>query len=431
MSCSAAALAVSKGPETSKRFFIDDDIFHEQFLSCSVCHERYNQKERAPKLLICNHTFCLTCLLTIYDTPKKPHLPYRPVEDNIYRTLDCPMCRKANFLNRKSIMELPSDHHVVQMMDFLAQTARNSKQVCIKHDWQPVNFFCKKCFVPICRDCTVVDHKEVDGHAISDISKAMRDYSTELIALEIRSKDIFHKLKRRSDGLVNASKRLNILGRQIKKEIQHAFAEYQQDLQQRQESLTSKVTDMIKEQKSKIQSRFDSVCEKSEEVQKLNDEFQASRANNDVYKIFSLAQQIKNGEDVFSEMASLDDNELFLSFEFNRQGEGCFLTDLSDLGEIESKVDTSLKETLSDQELLDLGEHKEVESFGRLQPQLRAFSHTETQDYDSDEDDSIATEYDDAFRRMNLQAFSQEDCNSEEEDALDLDLQRFIDEFQE
>ncbi|KAK0046336.1 tripartite motif-containing protein 3 [Biomphalaria pfeifferi] len=103
MSRSAAALAVSRGPETSKSFFIDEDIFHEQFLSCSVCNEGYNQKERAPKLLTCNHTFCLTCLLTIYDQPKEPHLPYRPVEDKIFRTLNFQMCRKANLLNGKSI----------------------------------------------------------------------------------------------------------------------------------------------------------------------------------------------------------------------------------------------------------------------------------------------------------------------------------------
>ena len=47
---------------------------------CSVCLERYNIKNRMPKILHCGHTFCKECL---YSTKQK--------SNNI---LECPICRK-------------------------------------------------------------------------------------------------------------------------------------------------------------------------------------------------------------------------------------------------------------------------------------------------------------------------------------------------
>uniref|UniRef100_A0A2C9L229 RING-type domain-containing protein n=1 Tax=Biomphalaria glabrata TaxID=6526 RepID=A0A2C9L229_BIOGL len=358
----AAAAAASGGPETSRSLVVDEAVFEEQFLRCPVCHERYNQNELAPKSLPCNHTFCLPCLTQIYDHSLQPlRRSTLRMDEAMEGTLKCPTCRVEIFLNRKKIKELPNDHRVIQMMDFLAQAVSKSQQVCMKHDRQPVNFFCKKCLVPVCRDCTVLDHKEVDGHAIADISEAMRENSTEFTGVENRSKEILEKLKRRSDALANASKRLDILDRQIKREIKDAFIEYRLHLEKRQEYLTSMVTHMIKEQKNKINSRFVSVCESGAQLQKLYDDFKACRENNDIRKIFPVAQQIKDGEGVFSEMANLDDNELFHSCEFDSQGEGCFLADLSGLGEIKSKVDPSLKETISAQQLLLLEMEEQTE----------------------------------------------------------------------
>ena len=47
---------------------------------CSICLERYNTKNKTPKILHCGHTFCKECL---YNSKKK--------SNNI---LSCPICRK-------------------------------------------------------------------------------------------------------------------------------------------------------------------------------------------------------------------------------------------------------------------------------------------------------------------------------------------------
>ncbi|KAI8761760.1 tripartite motif-containing protein 3, partial [Biomphalaria glabrata] len=353
----SAALDASNSPATNRILFVDENKFLEEFLSCSLCHERYNQKERAPKLLTCNHTFCLTCLLKTYEHAKELY----PVDDSVSRFLQCPICRKDKFFSRKSIKALPNDHRVIQMTDFLAQITRNSPQVCTRHKWQPINFFCKKCLMPICRDCTVIDHKEVDGHTLSDISEAMQENLSGLIDLEIKSGANINKLRQKLHALDVTSKRLDTLNRNIICEIEHAFKEYRMQLTKRQTYLTSKATDMIKEQKNTIKSRFDSVFENTDELQKLYDDFKDSRANNDVLKIFSLAQQLRNRENGLSEMASLDDNELFQSCKFDSQGEDRFLADISDLGEIKSIVDPSLKESIIKSTFFDFEKYKKKE----------------------------------------------------------------------
>ncbi|KAH9519290.1 hypothetical protein Btru_075189 [Bulinus truncatus] len=348
----ASASTSASAQETSRSLVVDEAVFEEQFLRCPVCHEKYNQDDLAPKSLPCNHTFCLPCLIQIYDHSQPGRGLGHLHHDSHDGTLKCPSCRVEIFLNRDKIKDLPNDHRVVQMMDFFTQAVSRSQQVCAKHDGQPVNFFCKKCLVPVCRDCTVLDHKETDGHHIADISAAMQEKSTEFTSVENKSKEVLEKMKRRSDALANASKRLDILEREIKLQIKDAFIEYRLLLEKRQEALTQMATQIIKDQKYKINTTFVSVCESGAQLQKLYDDFKTCRENKDVRKIFSIVQQIKDGESSYGEVANLDDRDLFVSCEFDPQNEGCFLSDLSGLGEVRSKTDPSLRETIGAQQLL-------------------------------------------------------------------------------
>ena len=49
--------------DSNKRnLVVDEAAFEEQFLRCHICRERFDQQEKTPKSLPCNHTFCLPCL---------------------------------------------------------------------------------------------------------------------------------------------------------------------------------------------------------------------------------------------------------------------------------------------------------------------------------------------------------------------------------
>ena len=51
---------------------------------CSICFERYNTKNKIPKILHCGHTFCLECLNKMNTKSKS--------------ILECPICRKKESL---------------------------------------------------------------------------------------------------------------------------------------------------------------------------------------------------------------------------------------------------------------------------------------------------------------------------------------------
>lgn len=47
-------------------------------LACAICHDRFNERERVPRVLTCGHTFCQRCLVDL----KKCNI------------LLCPTCRQ-------------------------------------------------------------------------------------------------------------------------------------------------------------------------------------------------------------------------------------------------------------------------------------------------------------------------------------------------
>ena len=58
------------------------------------------------------------------------------------------------------------------MLEFTKKPEQKEMESCHKHSNQPKSFFCETCKKAICRDCTVLDHKEAAGHVIVDVSEA-------------------------------------------------------------------------------------------------------------------------------------------------------------------------------------------------------------------------------------------------------------------
>ena len=303
-------------------------------------------------------------------------------DESLDGALKCPTCRVEIFLARNKIKELPNDHRVVQMMDFLSQAVAKSHNACGKHERQPLNFFCNKCLVPVCRDCTVLDHKESEGHHITDVSEALSNNSAQFTEIENKSRLTLEKMKARSDCLANASKRLDILERRLKSEIKETFIEYRLLLEKRQEAMTSMVQQIVKDQKSAINSRFVEVCEHGTQLQKLYDEFKTSKNNNDIRKLFTLNQEMKDHEATFTEVASQEDTELFQACEFEAQNEGAFLTDMSSLGEVRKKADQELREPVPAHQLRYLDMEEQRERQRRLDAQaMSAYGECEEDHY--------------------------------------------------
>ncbi|XP_046562005.1 LOW QUALITY PROTEIN: tripartite motif-containing protein 55-like [Haliotis rubra] len=349
---------------TGRSFIVDEATFEEQFLRCQICRDKFENEERPPKSLPCNHTFCLPCLKQVFDHSQPATRRDRSwLDEGLHGALKCPQCRVEIYLSRGGIAQLPNDHRVIQMMDFLSQAVAKSKNVCSKHERQPLNFFCKKCFLPVCRDCTVLDHKEQQGHVIVDVTDAVSESSEEFDTMENKTKEILDKMKSRWDSLANASKRLDILERQLRVSIKDTFIEYRLLLERRQEALIKMVKTQVKDNKQKINARFIEVNEWGTQLQKLYDSLTQSRASNDLRQLFTINQKIKEKEGEFNNASQVFDDDLFISCTFEVPNEGQFLSEMSGLGEVSDKPDLTLKEPVPAQQLVlyDLEEQQERE----------------------------------------------------------------------
>lgn len=99
----------------------------EQLLTCSICLDRYKQEKcgfynylihffRNPKLLPCQHTYCMLCLDNYVDT--------------IHHNLKCPECRADHSIPYDGAKGFPTNLTLTGFLDIhLEATDDNSEQI--------------------------------------------------------------------------------------------------------------------------------------------------------------------------------------------------------------------------------------------------------------------------------------------------------------
>ena len=112
-------------------------------ITCPICYENYNDREKIPRILSCGHTFCQNCLMDLRTT-------------NI---LTCPTCRTyfspdvkqliKNFTILDYIYNDKSENllKVIEARKKGEQVAEESKEpevtFCAKHPQKKVKYFCE------------------------------------------------------------------------------------------------------------------------------------------------------------------------------------------------------------------------------------------------------------------------------------------------
>ena len=76
----------------------------ENIIECSICLEKYDKKEKLPRILACGHTFCTSCLLKIKEKNKP---------DN---KIKCPLDLKFE-TDKIRIEEIPINRVIVDLLD--------------------------------------------------------------------------------------------------------------------------------------------------------------------------------------------------------------------------------------------------------------------------------------------------------------------------
>ena len=192
-------------------------------LECPICQEQFTE----PRVLPCQHTFCLHCLGKIRE------------HQSTTESIPCPVCRATYHLSTAGIDDLPKNIFAANLIDIVRQddvqvqagsgasntenrqlctletdecsqpatvycdvcdvymceqcelshknskftrkhktmvitqaTTRDRKPFCSKHPSIPLDIFCKDCNLIICSSC-LSDH---EGHKCSGLNSAMNDF---------------------------------------------------------------------------------------------------------------------------------------------------------------------------------------------------------------------------------------------------------------
>ncbi|XP_072015294.1 E3 ubiquitin-protein ligase TRIM33-like [Amphiura filiformis] len=270
-------------------------------ITCSVCLEEIEN----PKALHCLHSFCLKCLKRVQHPPGrficplcKEQMPLPPAgvegfRDNFFinqlrdrkaifrigeviqpctscsvtdqqvtaRCVDCNgfLCQQCVGLHNTIA---PLKVHTVFTLDELRSGTVDMSKVmkeecCQKHKDQVLRWYCKTCGIPICRDCTVIEHTRPE-HDYVTIESAAEGQLAEIKNLvadcEGISKNVNAAITEVNKVKVRLDVRLTKASKQLKCAKRKAKAAYLKALQENVKTTTDQLNTIKTERYEKIEN---------------------------------------------------------------------------------------------------------------------------------------------------------------------------------
>ncbi|KAH3843842.1 hypothetical protein DPMN_117373 [Dreissena polymorpha] len=324
-----------------QKIVLDEDQFEHSFLRCLVCQDRYNMTDRLPRLLPCHHAFCTKCVTSFYrkEAEYRNSMAVVPSSNMTFAvSVTCPNC-KANFITTEDgIRQLTTDHRIVQLLDFVGTTDKQTVTYCSSHAMQAVNFFCEKCGVPICKDCTVLDHKSCSKEQfVIDITTAKQKYlpvieegknnfAGEVKALEERKKECETMLESCNQGDDTLARQIKDVFKKIRKALDDREQELLEMAKAGQENSFENVDEKIK-----------SLGAKSNEVKEILAEIEKASKTDNVPALYKVFRQIRayNTEPGLEKSDSSKKDETASTF--NARDESLLISRIANFGDIQTR----------------------------------------------------------------------------------------------
>lgn len=305
-------------------------------MKCLICREVYNEVDKLPKMLHCHHTFCMDCLYQMYRVEGE----FRQSLTGVFRgmpmtvKIQCPTCREGVIISEAELRRLPNDHTIMELLCFVSQTGKNDVQYCTKHQMQPLNFFCEPCIMPVCCDCTVIDHKESKGHLVVNVDEAMKKYApiVDETLDDIRAEKA--SLAEKREALICSQDELDQIQKNLNSQISEVFDKIRQILNDREKELYDVSESEIERKREVIDGHMKVLMDRESELNAEFNELQTAKDDKDISQIFTGH---KSAREVLARKVHVPTHStrgFSVSFQFSSRTDSIIKQNVANLGDI-------------------------------------------------------------------------------------------------
>ena len=150
-------------------------------VTCAVCMDIFTD----PRTLPCLHTFCYSCLSTMWKTTDQAS------EEILWGNLNkiiCPLCQEKHSVPREGISAFRQDFRIKSMIDKLnskeglaKEETKSDIKYCLKHPEFKLRFYCKEnsCQIIVCEECLSEEH---ESHSVCIVSKRVEQIKDDILS---------------------------------------------------------------------------------------------------------------------------------------------------------------------------------------------------------------------------------------------------------
>lgn len=208
----------------------------DDYLTCSICLESFNDTKRAPLLLRCGHTFCSSCIKSMLSNGSK---------------IKCPNCNREDSIQLK---DLPRNYILsdILLKFSYGPTAKEDPWNCKLHPSEMISYFCQNTKQLLCSECLI--DKDLSDLIVIDPKEVAEKISNFKSLYEIASP---YDLKERAVlcGLLSESlegQKLRIL-----QNLDDSYQNVLQTLENQYQAFKKKVQVTLTKEQSKLESLKD------------------------------------------------------------------------------------------------------------------------------------------------------------------------------
>lgn len=164
---------------------------------------------------------------------------------------------------------MSKNHHVNILPSIRAVNDKlKIKIYCDDHEHEEVKFFCKKCNVPICRDCKVVNH---EGHITEPLKEVVDEMKIRVSSAMTKAKGHMARLKAEAIEIKNRKVALEEEAEQTTNGIRQQTLKIKDIVDMHSNEMVQSIRQQHDESLSKLDTCLEAVKEKIEKTKDLLD----------------------------------------------------------------------------------------------------------------------------------------------------------------